>query len=134
MSQGLSGRGPRELEDCQQDEATLAFGAAWRCQRQEGLLGAVSGEGGGSGYRVKEKEMPVGAGTPLGHQACLVQLPRPDRYLRKVRERKRSLRRGRAVAGDGGMGGWGGKGAPLRLGALSEKVGDSRWLHQRTVM
>lgn len=60
------------------DEAALPFWAAWRCQRLEGLLGAMSGEGGGSGYGVKEKEMPVGEGTPLGHHACLVQLPRPD--------------------------------------------------------
>lgn len=42
------------------------------------VLGIMSGEDDGSSYRVKEKEMPDGAGTLLEHQACLVQLPGPD--------------------------------------------------------
>lgn len=57
-------------------------------------------------YRVKEKEMPVGAGTPLGQQAYLVQLPRQARYLR----RRQKWQEGRGC-------GW------------EKKVGDSKWLY-----
>jgi hypothetical protein len=43
------------------------------------VLGTVSAEGGGSSYRVKEKEMPVGAGHLLGIRpvwfSCQGQIP-----------------------------------------------------------